>query len=779
MKHFYLLLLFISSIVSTSYAVERNKSASTSVNSIYVQDTQPLSVSISVLATSNPLHPTFEATAQTDPSGVRQVLYKSFEVDGYPADWQGEDYEYRASVSPMQNLYTAYKRLQPNTKYEAKIGYVISDDTTKLYYASYLYDVPNVETPDPILIWPAADSYVDVCGRFMTVQANANDIDAKKLTYTIFLNDPRTIVAKYEFNLSTGNQDVSEISGWPIRPKNQYLIELKSEDAYGRILKQKYFTFFTSDRNSESLIPQFITPLDGAVNVSTNPTIAIKPFPSTACGQGLFNTSFLIDSYPADWAGDDYQAYSFAPGTYSWNVPNTLQPNTKYVVKAIFLAPGAASSTELFMKEITFTTGNVSPEPLHVSLAVKGLDGSTPFHPVIEATPETDSTGDRKVIFLSRELDLYPADWTGTGYDYYKAVSPNQNLFTTYTPLKGSTAYVTRVAYTNSDDTSKIYYATADFYTTAPRPPVLVYPVPGSTFNSCTDVNQFIVNANNNSDITKIELTIFRNDPREQISATGEFSIPVNQTQDASVSDYATYLRRSGEGQFLIELKGLDNNGNLIDQSYSTIFVTGLGNILPGVTSISNGATDVSLNPTITVKPYTSCGNLLKVQYILDTYPINSTGNYTENYQSASFDSAVYSWTVPQALKPNTEYEVWTVFVTDYPWDAPRLIQSTRFTTTTSGSSARVAGATTSNELGQHSLLSPNPFSDQLSIQLHTGYQKATVSVVSMDGRVVFSKSASANEQVSFKDNSLPAGLYLVRISDQTGIKEQFKVVKQ
>ncbi|MDJ1506264.1 T9SS type A sorting domain-containing protein [Xanthocytophaga agilis] len=194
--------------------------------------------------------------------------------------------------------------------------------------------------------------------------------------------------------------------------------------------------------------------------------------------------------------------------------------------------------------------------------------------------------------------------------------------------------------------------------------------------------------------------------------------------------------------------------------------------------SPTTGATDVSTTPTITLGNYSTnpnggCTQWIFISYEIDRYPADWQG---EDYIRQNVSQNVNQWTPSVALQPNTKYEVRVSG--GFVCYGPTSVTST-FTTGGGSLSSRLAGAAISDELDSPSIVSPNPFSDQVSIQLKPTYQNANVTLMSMQGRVLFSKKASANETISFKDNSLAPGLYLINITDQTGKNEQFKIIKQ
>ena len=68
--------------------------------------------------------------------------------------------------------------------------------------------------------------------------------------------------------------------------------------------------------------------------------------------------------------------------------------------------------------------------------------------------------------------------------------------------------------------------------------------------------------------------------------------------------------------------------------------------------------------------------------------------------------------------------------------------------------------------------LFPNPVSDQLSIQLPTGSEKAEVGIFDYTGRLVKSKTITSND-TSLDVQKLSKGIYLIRVSSDAKIGAQ------
>lgn len=634
-------------------------------------------------------HPTITLTTPTEPaeSGCqRTVEYVSYELDRAPADLQGPDY-IKEMVSSNTNSWTPPVELQPGTTYEVRVTYrtlVYPNGFTERTIAATFTTAAPVSV-GPALIQPAANSSLDLCPRFFgnyQTVFNANDTLARKLTYKLFLNDPRQLLQEYTttFANSMGaTQNVSiPISGL-IKPKQQYLIELTTADAAGHLLQQKYFTFFTSDKNSENPFPQLVSPTDSAADVSLQPTLQVKPFPSTACGSGIESVYFAIDRYPADWQEEDFQAITFAGGVYSWKVPDTLLANTTYQVRVAFRAPGAVSSLTDLISEFSFTTtGSAPTQPILIEPTATRLEYICPYDRFVGIVVNANDTRARSVSVTFKNKD--------TGGIVVGNIAP------------------------------------------------LV----------CKNAEEALQNMSSYMDVSQLN----------------------------------PYLQGYTEREYFIDVQVFDSAGATISSRTVPFVVKKALPQAPQFMYPTNNASLASTEANIRIGEWPGdmgCVGLGAVQYELDTYPADWQGpDYISRTVRRSYGpDSLYQWSL-EGLLPNTKYQVRASFINT----ALPIPTQSEITFTTGASSARVAAAA-SRELESQSVVSPNPFTDETSIQLHNGYQKVTVTVISQQGQILLTKESKGGESVSFKASGLHSGLYLVRISEGNQLKEQFKVIKR
>jgi predicted outer membrane repeat protein len=74
--------------------------------------------------------------------------------------------------------------------------------------------------------------------------------------------------------------------------------------------------------------------------------------------------------------------------------------------------------------------------------------------------------------------------------------------------------------------------------------------------------------------------------------------------------------------------------------------------------------------------------------------------------------------------------------------------------------------------------LHPNPFSDAITIQLPMGVEKASVSILNMDGKVVYKTQINRNQSSINQLHSLAKGLYLMQVSLENGQTITKKLIK-
>ncbi|MDJ1494707.1 T9SS type A sorting domain-containing protein [Cytophagaceae bacterium DM2B3-1] len=213
--------------------------------------------------------------------------------------------------------------------------YLLLTVISNLFFS--VYATTSYAANEPVLISPQNQSNVDLCSFNNTITVNANHPSARKVYVNVFLNDPRQTVSLDARNLTAAEATqpitfvYSQPGGLNLQPNKQYLIEVKTADAAGTILGQRYFTIFTKPMADP--LPTFVGLTNNATNVSLTPTIQVLPY--TACGT-LQQITYWIDRAPADWQGSDLQTATFTNATYSWTVPQPLLPGTEYEARVLF-----------------------------------------------------------------------------------------------------------------------------------------------------------------------------------------------------------------------------------------------------------------------------------------------------------------------------------------------------------------------------------------------------------------------------------------------------------
>jgi|GEM_PF-5704952 len=625
-------------------------------------------------ATNVPLQPDIQIRTEGTCRGINIIHY---ELDRYPADWQGSDYQ----ATHTGNLSWQPTTLSPQTKYQIRVTYDLLGEKGNVgsTRTQGSFTTAGLPATGPVLLQPAPNSTLDICSKLEgyypiilnnRVIFNANDPLARQLSYKLFLNDPRQLITEYVAgfeNATHATENVSiPISG--IVPKQQYLVELKTLDADGNMLKQSYFTFFTSDKGSEAVSPQLIGPVAGATGVSLTPTISITPY--TSCGN-LTGVTYQISPYPMENYGpssDGYQTASFGNTNYSWTVPKALKPNTRYEVRAFYTTDSQIAPQPI--KEVTFTTGVASdtePKPFIVSPAPDSPLVMCDLGAFVSITVNANNPKARKIII------------SGIG------------------------------AIDSSPDNSIVL-----------------------------DAQQSM----------------------SPVGAAFRIGYPTFQPGEVRMRE--------------LKLTTLDASGYILAESVYNVPTTVPNRKAPDFLSLANGESGISTKPVIVMGNYpnNSCERVGFLSYEIDRYPADWAGS---DYIIENVSSETAQWQPATELLPDTKYEIRVNFYFAGIATSSSVVSSF----TTGSSSARAAAAAMSSELESKSVVSPNPFASEVSIQLHSGYQKATVTVISQQGQVVFSKESKGGESVQFKGAALDSGLYLVRISDGNGINEQFKLIKQ
>ncbi len=238
-------------------------------------------------------------------------------------------------------------------------------------------------------------------------------------------------------------------------------------------------------------------------------------------------------------------------------------------------------------------------------------------------------------------------------------------------------------------------------------------------------------------------------------------------------------------------LTALDSFGKVIRQTTRSnvrIVAQPMSQVLePIVIYPQEGQIQVSVQPkleTNTIKGH--CRLVLTAFYEIDTYPADWQGtDYQKSSQLLVSASQGSYWIPSTPLKPNTTYE-WAISYRnpETTYGSTTLRKIIRFTT---GSSSLVASARFMEGIHRigdarlvgASLIMPNTFDQELSIQIAPQFAQTQVRVFAHDGRLLFEKQATGGKTLSFQTENLRTGVYVVQIYDNEGHYEQLKLVKQ
>ncbi|MDJ1496447.1 T9SS type A sorting domain-containing protein [Cytophagaceae bacterium DM2B3-1] len=788
-----------------------------------------------------------------------------------------------------------------------KYFYVLLILVSSLFSTSYAANSPELLSPQP-------NTTVDL-SNFSGFVVNANDSAARKISIKVWVNDPRTLV--YEtYKLFNYEWDAvypvtfSDVT--TLLPKQQYLVEVKTQRVDGSMIGQQYFTFFTGTQNA---VPLLVSPVETAKwyvcqneRQIINDVITINANNSSArkATVKIYNKQTGQSIGWTAWPDSRSIVIPFAnaqEATTNRTIGINLDEKTFSEFDAVFEISTWSANDALLSKKY-YTVPVVVRRFYRVLQAkfVSPMDGDTGVSllPVIRLTRpvETEKPGcDRPVIFDTYEIDRYPADWQGEDYQV-KAFGDTTSSWRLPVALKPGVKYQVKVTYRNGGAPFPPLEVSETF-TTIARPlsqPLLVSPAPDSTlylvpFIMSSNGGDVTVNAND-SRARYIRIDIFKTSTGEKVNYQRNggvtYKLLTAETAQENVSAGAFINGFDGTpyaAEVLLTTK--DSLGAMIGQSKYNITIKPLpadSTLVVEFIDPVQGQTNVPLRPTIRVRePENISQHQLYIfygSYEIDRYPADWQGS---DYQlDLVLNRGITSWQPAATLQPNTTYQVRVEYLvpgygssdkqsiltfTTGPaastdplliWPAgnssvslcnvdtlqvnandanakklsvkvwrndPRqlineytyvfdsssqatqllhipnntqnmlanqqylielktlagngsLLKQKYFTlfTTACSSGARLAG---NLEPAQTSFAFPNPSATDFQVQLHGGYQNAKLTVIATDGRIVGEQEGQGNSAVLIKTNNLPAGLYLIRISDRTGIREQLKVVKQ
>ncbi len=775
----------------------------------------------------------------------------------------------------------------------------------------------------PVLLSPQANSTVTISS-LSGFEANANEPTARKLTIKVMLNDPRTLVYQNSAPFATATEATTPVpflfSGSnPLKAGQQYLVELKTESANGSLLKQQYFTFFTSSQTVGE--PLLVKP---AVNDTVYLRSAYLNYDGTTMTVNANEpraTRIAINVFHAITGEQVNYQREGAATAKGFATPAEATQNTelsmfianlhheKVYPAKIFLSTYASGGALLAQKQFNvFIKPRPSVDSVY-ALFTNPTEGQTgvSLQPTISLreSEEIEKHGIRFII-TSYELDRYPADWQGEDYQKLVFNGGGTSLEKSWKPttaLKPGTKYLVQVSYTILDGSRYAMKKALLEFTTAPvsSKPLLISPKPDSVLYLVNALYReqasWTVNAND-SRARSVTAQIFDQASGVEVSYLYDRSLPIQvslsaatATQNVQMGSFVNPLNHVAYSARIV-LTTKDSLGNVIGQGEYKLTVKPrplAQDVNLTIVAPVNGQSNVALPVAVQVQRPDNIAvhgvSIGIVLYSIDRYPADWQG---DDYQQQRVPFSSSSWQIPN-LKPNITYElsivylvggaangnisgvdktVKTVFTTAPApnsnqlllWPAnnqtvsvcdssdvlvsannknarklvvkllrndPRMLVQeyvytladstaamqtihiadvfgqltangqylfevkaldawggllkqqyyTLFTSSCSSSSARMAlqGA----EIPQQSLVSPNPSTSDFQLRLHNGYDKATVEVVSMEGRIINQYKVAGNSNVSIKGSGLKPGLYLIRITGNAGLSEQFKIVKQ
>ncbi|MDJ1498734.1 T9SS type A sorting domain-containing protein [Cytophagaceae bacterium DM2B3-1] len=544
----------------------------------------------------------------------------------------------------------------------------------------------------PLLLAPQNGATINL-NTLSGFNVNANEPTTWKLYIKVSINDPRQLVYEDSHTFTSTDQTTEPFlfpfsNGNPLEPNHQYLIELKTVDVANSLLKQEYFTFFTSSVTSavQTASPLLVSPspgdtlyLTGAITFDAAKwTVNANNLNARYISTEIFDVATgqeLTSLFP----GDPFPiSKGLTAQTALTNVE--LQSNVAYIRQTPYAARMVLTTKDSLQNIIGQSEYPIiiKPRPLAADISItviSPVNGQTNVSTSPTITVQRPTGLDRHgitVSLYSYKIDKYPADNQGEDYRFV-TLQGTPSISTWQIPgLKPATTYELEILYViggargNPSGTGKTVKV---IFTTAPAQgtnSLLLWPANNQSVTICTS-QDVLVNANDSTARTLI-VKILKNDPRQLVQ---DYTYALNGTTATQTISIAGVIQQlSADQQYLIEATTKNASGTILRQQYFTVFTTGC-----------------------------------------------------------------------------------------------------------SQSAARIGSPEV--ELPQKSVVSPNPSAGDFQVQLHSGYGKAKVEIVSLEGRVIANYETEGNHSVLLNGSSLKPGLYLVRITGNAGLREQFKIVKQ
>ncbi|QHT69600.1 T9SS type A sorting domain-containing protein [Rhodocytophaga rosea] len=379
-------------------------------------------------------------------------------------------------------------------------------------------------------------------------------------------------------------------------------------------------------------------PANGATGVSLLPTLTVL---STSTGNSASSVEQIRIQIAtnANFTTGVQTSYNFGKSTnsaisYSWT-PAQLLPNTIYYVRGLSSKYGNSAA-------ISFTTGAF----LTVTAPANGATGVS-LLPTLTVLSTSTGNSASSVEQIRIQIATNANFTTGVQTSYNFGKSTNSAISYSWTPttLLANTIYYVRGLSSKYGNSAAISFTTGAFLT-------VTAPANGATGVSLLPTLTVLSTSTGNSASSVEQIRI-------QIATNANFTTGVQTSYNFGKSTNSAISYSWTPAQLLPNtiyyVRGLSSKyGNSAAISFTTgAFLT--------VTAPANGATGVSLLPTLTVLS-TSTGNsassVERIRIQIATNANFTTGVQTSYNFGKSTNSAIsYSWT-PAQLLPNTIYYV-------------------------------------------------------------------------------------------------------------------------
>ncbi|MDJ1501556.1 T9SS type A sorting domain-containing protein [Xanthocytophaga agilis] len=793
MKHFYLLLVFIGSFVMSSYGVN---------SPLLLAPQNGATINLNTLSgfNVNANEPTtWKLYIKVSINDPRQLVYENSHT------FTSTDQTTEPFLFPFSNG----NPLEPNHQYLVELKTV--DAANALISQEYFtFFTSSAEKTSPLLVSPSSGDTLYLTGAITFDAAkwtvNANNPNARSISTEIFdvatgqeltslfPGDPFPISKSLTAQTALTNVELQSYVSYIRQQPYAARVVLTTKDSLQNIIGQSEYPIIIKPRPLGTDVNlSIISPVNGQTGVSTSPTVTVqKPSDIAVHGVGILVDFYTIDKYPMDAQGEDYRMVwvSNISTITSWQIPN-LKPGTTYELNIHYLVSGARGNPSGTSKNvrITFTT---APQPLLVSpspgdtLYVK----KSIYHTEVEWTVNSNNPNARSIT--AQIFDVA----TGTQIDYQYDPFPTRVGLTAQTALNNvkmtsfiqdlrQEPYAARLVLITRDSLQNII-GQGEY-------PIIIKPLPlaADIFLTITSPVNGQTNVSTSPSITvqrpagldrhgitvslysyKIDKYPADNQGEDYRFVTLQGTPSISTWQIPGLKPGTTYEM---EILYVIERAGGDISGT--GKTVKTIFTTapdqGTNSLL--LWPANNQSVTICNNQDVLVNANDSTARTLIVK-VLKNDPRQLVQDYMYALNGTTATQTISMAGVVQQLLANQQYLI-EATTKNASGTILRQQYFTVFTTGCSQSAARIGSPEV--ELPQKSVISPNPSAGDFQVQLHSGYGKAKVEIVSLEGRIIANYETEGNHAVLMNGSSLKPGLYLVRITGNAGLREQFKIVKQ